>query len=336
MKGITRVRVAAAILTTVIVAGTVGFMIIEQASLLDAFFMTMITISTVGYSEVFPLSGAGELFTVALIVLGVGTLFYTAGAALEAAFENLSGRRGQTRMARTIEQLDGHYIICGFGRVGSATWELMRDRGAPVLVVEGDPIAAQRARDAGALVLEMDATHNETLEEAGIARATALIACVTADSDNLVIVLSAKALCPDLLVIARAAESESERKLFLAGADRVVAPQRVGAHRLASMAFQPELADFVDLVLQGNHVEFRVQQMLIGDECSLVGMSLREAGIRQRSGAMILAVQDESRRLYLNPDPDLVITPGQVMVGIGTNDQIDRLTVLMAGADHTG
>ncbi len=192
--------------------------------MLDAFFMTMITISTVGYTEVFPLSETGELFTVGLIVVGVGTLFYTAGAALEAAFENLSGRQGMTKMTRTIERLSDHYIICGFGRVGSATWELMVDRGAEVLVIEGDPAAAQEARDAGALVLEEDATHNETLVAAGINRARSLIACVTADSDNLVIVLSAKALRPDLLVIARAAESESERKLYLAGADRVVAP----------------------------------------------------------------------------------------------------------------
>ncbi|MDH3397018.1 MAG: potassium channel protein, partial [Acidimicrobiia bacterium] len=319
-------------LGTVVVVGTLGFVLIENAPLLDSFFMTMITISTVGYSEVFPLSQTGELFTVGLIVVGVGTLFYTAGAALEAAFENLSGRRGLTRMTRTIERLTDHHIICGFGRVGSATWELMEGRGASILVVEGDPIAAQEAREAGALVLENDATHNETLVEAGIEKARSLIACVTADSDNLVIVLSAKALCPDLLVIARAAESESERKLYLAGADRVVAPQRVGAHRLASMAFQPELADFVDLVLQGNHVEFRVQQMQIHEDCVLAGMSLREAAIRQRSGAMILAVEDESRRLYLNPDPDLIITPGQVMVGIGTNDQIEKLTMLMTGA----
>ncbi len=332
MKGSTRVRGAAAILAGVIVVGTIGFMFIEEAGLLDAFYMTMITISTVGYSEVFPLSQAGEMFTVGLIVVGVGTLFYTAGAALEAAFENLIGRRGQARMTRSIEQLNDHYIICGFGRVGSATWELIEDRGASVLVLEGKPAAAQAARDAGALVLEDDATHNEALVAAGIDRARALIACVTADSDNLVIVLSAKALRPDLLVVARAAESESERKLYLAGADRVVAPQRVGAHRLASMAFQPELADFVDLVLQGNHVEFRVQQMQIHEDCTMIGMSLREAGIRQRSGAMILAVQDESRRLYLNPDPDLIITAGQVMVGIGTNDQIEKLNTLMTGA----
>ncbi len=154
MKGITRLRVAAVILGSIIAAGTGGFMIIEGASLADAFFMTMITISTVGYSEVFPLSETGELFTVALIVVGVGTLFYTAGAALEAAFENLSGRRGTTRMTRTIEGLNDHYIVCGFGRVGGATWELMVERGAEVLVVESDPGAAQTAREAGALVLE--------------------------------------------------------------------------------------------------------------------------------------------------------------------------------------
>ncbi len=181
-------------------------------------------------------------------------------------------------------------------------------------------------------MLEDDATHNETLEEAGIHRAKALIACTTADSDNLVIVLSAKALRPDLLVIARAVETEAERKLYLAGADRVVAPQRVGAHRMAAMALQPELDDFIDLFVQGAHVEFRVQQMHVTDECALVGMSLREAGIRQRSGAMILAVEDSTRRLHLNPDPDLVIESGQTMVGVGTTDQIKKLTLLMRGA----
>lgn len=331
MSGATRVRVAAAILGSVIVIGTLGFIIIEDASLADAFYMTLITISTVGFEEVIPLSDAGRIFTVGLIIVGVGTLFYTAAAALETAFENLSGRRGQVRMMRTISQISDHYIVCGFGRVGSATWELMTSRGVEVVVVESDPVTAEAAREAGAVVLEKDATHNETLEEAGIHRAKALIACVSADSDSLVIVLSAKALCPDLLVIARAAESESERKLHLAGADRVVAPQRVGAHRLASMALQPEVADFIDLVVQGSHVEFRVQQIPVTDECALVGRSLREAGIRHRTGAMILAIEDETRRLRLNPDPDLVIKPGQVVVGIGTNDQVQKLDLLMRG-----
>lgn len=331
MKGPTRLRIAAAILGTVIIVGSVGFMVIEKASFLDAFYMTMITISTVGYSEVFPLSQAGEMFTIGLIVVGVGTLFYTAAAALETAFENLTDRRGQTRIMRKISELRDHYIVCGFGRVGGAVWELMTARGADVVVIESSAEIVEAALAAGALVLEKDATHNEALEEAGIHRARGLIACTTADSDNLVIVLSAKALRPDLLVIARVAESESERKLYLAGADRVVAPQRVGAHRIASMALQPELDDFIDLVVQSGHVEFRVQQMQVVSDCPLVGMSLREAGIRQRSGAMILAVEDRSRKLYLNPDPELVIESGQTMVGVGTNDQLQKLSVLMRG-----
>jgi len=189
------------------IGGAIGYTIIEGAAFGDALYMTVLTISTVGFGEVFPLSSAGRILTTALIVVGVGTALYTAGTALEIALERfLGGDLRRRRMQREIDRLDQHIIVAGFGRVGSHTWEALRAENVPVVVVESGAAAVQAARDAGALVVEGDATRNEALEAAGIARARALIACVREDSDNLVIVLSAKSMRSDLLVISRASE----------------------------------------------------------------------------------------------------------------------------------
>lgn len=326
-----RVRLGASVLLILAMLGTIGYVAIEGVSPAEALYMVVITVTTVGYGEVFSLSAAGRVLTMALIVLGVGTALYTSVAGLEIGFENLGGRRKRLRMDKDIAALNNHYIICGFGRVGTGTWEQMVEQEVPVVVVERSPQHAARARDAGALVIEGDATHNDVLEAAGIERAKALVACVREDSDNLVIVLSARALCPDLLVVSRATEEESESKLVMAGANRVVAPQRVGANRLAALALQPQLADFLDLVVAGNLVEFRVEQIKVDEHCPLVGMSLREAGIRERSGSLILAIQEGRRRLAINPDPGIVIAAGQVLVAIGTDEQVGRLEELLAG-----
>ncbi|MDP8958331.1 MAG: potassium channel protein [Actinomycetota bacterium] len=327
-----RVLAAGVFLILIFAGSTLGYMLIEGVTLADAVFMTVITISTVGYQKEFELSRTGELFTVVIILLGVGTTIYTAGAALELGIENFfGGRRRKLKMARAIEELRDHYIVCGFGRVGSHTWERIASAGAPVVVIEADPQRVEEAAEAGALVVEGDATHDEVLAEAGLASAKALVACVRSDSDNLVIVLSAKARRRDLMVLSRATDAQSESKLRLAGADRVVAPLVQGAQRLADLALQPALAEFLDLVLKGNLVEFRVEQLPLSESCPLNGASLREAGIRERSGALVLAIEDIDGRLILNPDPDVVLKPGQVVVGIGTADQVDRLERLVNG-----
>lgn len=329
MSAASRVRIGAAFLALIVLSGTVGYVIIEGVGWFDSFYMVVVTITTVGFAEVIELSGVGRVVTIALMLIGVGTAVYTAGAALEMALANLGGR-GATRMSRQIDNLSDHYIVCGFGRVGSATWEHIARRSENVVVIEKGPDLAEAARSAGALVVEGDATHNDTLESAGIQRARTLIACVRDDSDNLVIVLSAKSMRADLLVISRATEPESESKLRLAGADRIVAPQVVGARRIAAMALDPNLARFVDLVVEHDLVELQIEQIVVPEESPLAGSTLRTSRIREVSGATILAMEDHQEGIELNPDPDRPFTGGDVLVAIGTRQHIEALNQMLA------
>ncbi|MFZ0012911.1 MAG: potassium channel protein [Acidimicrobiia bacterium] len=316
------------LLAIVVIFGTAGYILIEGASVQDAFFMVAITVSTVGFGEEFPLSRSGELFTVLLIVLGIGVALYTAAASIEYIVD-LEEVRRKRKMEREIAKLSGHVIVCGFGRVGRGTWVTLRDRDIPVAVIESDATRAEAARSSGALVIRGDATHNDVLELAGVHEAESLIACVADDSDNLVIALSVKSLRPELRVICRATEMESERKLRLAGADAVVAPQAVGAERLAMMALQPELAQIFDVVINGNAVEFRVEELDIGPGCAMANKTIRDSGIRQETGATILAIEGDSDAVVVNPGPDVMLTPGERLVVVGTKDQVDRAAELL-------
>jgi voltage-gated potassium channel len=328
MTGTARARIGAVILVVVLVFGTVGFILVEHASLLESLYMVVITISTVGFREVVDLSEAGRLLTMGLIVVGVGTLFFTAAAVMEMAVENISERR-RGQVERKIEHLSGHTIICGWGRVGRGVWQIHDERGVPSVVIERDAVAAEAAKLQGALVLEGDATHDEALERAGLARADALVAAVNSDSDNLVIVLSAKALRRDLLVVARASDLEAEHKLLLAGANQAVSPQSVGARRLASLVIQPELTDFIDLVARRGPVEYRVQRVPVMEGCTVANQTLRGADLRQKSGAIVIAVErSDTGELSFNPDPGVVLHPGDVLVGVGLPGQLERLVSL--------
>ena len=326
-----RLTAALALLFAILLAGTAGYWAIEDASPFDSFYMTVITISTVGYGEVFPLSAAGEAFTAVLIVVGVGSGLYTAAIALEIGIERIvGGERRRRRMAKEITRMRNHVIVCGFGRVGRNTWSELRDEDTPTVVIELDEALVQEAIDLGATVLVGDATKDEILMEAGIDRARALIACVRNDADNLVIVLSAKNRNPNLRVIARASEVHAEDKLRLAGADRVVLPQKVGAQRLAALAGQPHLDEFVDIVLHGKLVELRIEEFTVGTASPLVGTTLRTSDIRSRSGALILAIEDMAGRLVFNPDPGTTFRSAQSFIGMGTEAQLDRLRLLTA------
>lgn len=321
-----RLAVSLTVLALLTLTGMVGFRLIEGASFGDALYMTVLTISTVGFREVFPLSTGGRILTTFLIVVGVGTALYTAGTALEMGLERfMGGEVRRKRMSRQIDDLDGHVIVCGFGRVGRNTWRALREENVPVVVVESNPETVAAGIDEGALMVEGDGTRNETLSEAGIARARALIACVRNDNDNLVIVLTAKHHRRDLPVIARATELEAQEKLRLAGADRIVSPQLVGAHRLAALAAEPRLEEFVDLFLHGRLVEFRIEEIEVPQGSPLAGRTLRESAIREHSGALVLGLDLPGGELHLNPDPDVRIRSGATIIAIGLADQLDRL-----------
>ena len=317
-----------ALLGAVLVVGTVGFVLIEDVSSFDALYMVAITVSTVGFGYEFPLSRLGEMWTLLIIVMGIGVALYTAIASFEYLID-LGEVRRRRKMERDISRLSDHVIVCGWGRVGRGVWATLRDRDVTVVVIELDQDRAEAAGEAGALVIRGDATHNDVIELAGVEDAAALIACVTDDSDNLVIALSVKSITPDLRVICRATEMESERKLRLAGADAVVAPQAVGAERLAMMALQPELAQIFDVVINGNAVEFRVEELDVAAGCSVVGKTIRESGIRQSSGAQILAIEGENETVVVNPGPDRVLVSGERLVVVGTKDQVDKAAEML-------
>lgn len=319
------------LLSVAVAVGTIGYVIIEGVAFFDAFYMVAITVSTVGFQQEFPLSTLGRLWTIVIIGMGIGAALYTAVAFIEYLVD-LGEVRREKKMQKDVARLSGHVIVCGFGRVGRGTWATLRDRDRTVVVIDSNPARVEAARVAGAHVIHGDATHNDVLEMAGVASADALIACVADDSDNLVIALSVKALRPELRVICRATEIESERKLRLAGADAVVAPQAVGAERLALLASQPELAQIFDVVINGNAVEFRVEELDISAGCTLAGKSIRDSGIRQSTGATILAIEGNDQSVVVNPGPELMLTPGERLVVVGTKDQVDRAAQLLRPA----
>jgi voltage-gated potassium channel len=325
-----RLRLGAISLLVLAVAGTLGYMAVEGASPLDALYMVLITITTVGFSEVIDLSPAGRVLTMVIMVTGVGLGLYTAGAGIERLF-SIGASRLKIRQQRMIDTIKDHVILCGFGRVGRGVWESLTRRGIDVVVIESNPDHVASAEQAGALVVEGDATHNDPLINAGIDRARALVACVTEDSDNLVIVLSAKSMRQDLHLVSRASEVEWEDKLRMAGADRVVAPQVVGSERLAAMAVEPHIADVFDVVVGGLALEFTVEELRIPKHSPLVGVSIREAGIRERSGANVLAVEDPNRGILTAPSPDHVLEGGIAVILVGTRDQVLAAEQLFEG-----
>lgn len=321
MKLTNKLRAGALGLTVLTVLGTLGYIVIEGVSALDALYMVAITITTVGFSEVFEMSPASRVLTIAIMVLGVGLALYTASAAIERLLD-LGVERQRARTRKLISEFFDHVIVCGFGRVGRGVYRDLVDRGEQVVVIEEDPLLAAEAETEGVPVLMGDATFNDTLEAAGIARAKALVACVADDSDNLVIILSARSIHPTIHLVSRANEQESESKLRLAGADRVVAPQVVGSERLAAMTVERNLAEVFDVVVGGRAVEFSVEELLVEEKSSVVGCSIREAAIRERSGALILAVEDQQRNMLHAPSPEHVLLPNSAVIVVGTADQV--------------
>ena len=306
----------------VLVAGTVGYLLLGF-SLLDALYQTVTTVTTVGFREVRPLSDAGRVFTMVLILVGVATVLYTfsllMGALIEGQVRELFGRR---RMERQISRMSGHVIVCGFGRVGRNIADYVSKAGQPVVVVDRD---AQRVLSVPYPVVVGEATEDGVLYEAGIQRARVLVTALTTDADNLFVTLSGRAIRPDLFIVARARLEDSEDKLTRAGADRVVNPQSIGGQRMAAFVLQPHVAEFLDVVMHDGTLEFRLEEVALPAGSPLAGASLRDAHIRDRTGALILALRDGDGSFTTNPSPETALAAGQILIAIGTETQLKAL-----------
>jgi voltage-gated potassium channel len=318
-----RIWVALLVLLGVVVAGTIGYLFLGF-SLLDALYQTVTTITTVGFREVRPLHTAGIIFTIILIIVGVGTALYTFGVVLEALVEgHLRQYLERRRMDREISRLSGHAIVCGWGRVGRSVASYFRALGTEVVVVDKNPERVATVA-AGMRWLTGDVTNDDVLREAGIMRATALIAAIDTDADNVYVTLSARALRPDLVIVARARNEASEAKLLRAGATRVVNPQRLGGQRMAAAALQPNVVEFLEVVMHDVDLEFRLEEVTVDAGSRLTGRSLRETGLGD-AGALVLALRENGGPFVTNPSPDTAIEAGAVLIAIGTQPQLAAL-----------
>lgn len=322
-----RLAIAMAALAFVIVAGTIGYVILGFG-LLDAVYQTVTTVATVGFREVQPLSPRGQVFTIALILVGVGTALYAFGVLIETFIEGrINELLGRRRMEHSIASLSGHIIVCGWGRVGRAIGTEVANAGRQLVIVEVDEEALSGVTE-GTIV--GDATTDDVLRAAGIERASTLVAAVDGDAANSFITLSARALNPDLFIVARARSSDSEEKLRRAGADRVVNPQSIGGTRMAAFVLRPHVAEFIDVVMHEASLEFRLEEVVISSNSPVAGRTLRDAHLRDLTGALVLALREPDGTFRTNPPPDTHLGAGQVMIAIGTQEELAALSEYVA------
>jgi voltage-gated potassium channel len=259
-------------------------MILEGWGFLDAAYMTVIAVTTTGFQEVHGLSTEGRVFTIFLIVFGVGSIAYTSGKAVQVLFETQVLRR--RRMSRTLNDLTDHFIVCGFGKMGKYICEELVEKDAPFVVVENDPAKVDVVRDLGYVYVAGDATSDDTLDKAGISRARGLVAVLDSDADNVFATLSAKSLNPKVFVVARAVEEETEPKLLKAGANRVVKPYETAGTKMAELLLRPGVIEFIDVVARDRKVDLNIEEFHVAERSPLAGRSLAESPLRQELNIM--------------------------------------------------
>lgn len=327
MEPFRRVRLGLAALGLIVVAGTIGYVALGFG-LLNAVYQTVTTISTVGFGEIEPLSTNGKIFTIVLILFGVGTALYTFTVLLETIIEgHVSNLLGRRRMERDIANLHDHVIVCGWGRVGRAIADYVSHAGQQVVVIDRD---IERIGTVPYPAIQGDVTEDEVLMRAGVERARVLVAAVNTDADNLYVTLSSRTLRPDMVIISRARTDSAEAKLERAGANRVVNPQRIGGDRMAAFALQPHVVDFLEVVMHDGSLEFRLEEVAVPPNSRLAGASLRDAQIRERTGALILAMRQADKRFVTNPAPETIIESDHILIAIGTATQLAALGALAA------
>jgi voltage-gated potassium channel len=313
----------------VISFGTAGYVIIEGWSVFDSLYMTIITLTTVGYEEVHSLSNTGKTFTIFLVLTGVGVIFYALGVAarliLEGEIREILGRR---KLSKQINSIKDHYIICGFGRMGSIICrEFMHSR-APFVVVEDNPEIVS-TMDADILVLQGDATQDSILQQAGIERAKGLISVLQSDAANLYVVLSARGLNPNLRIVARAGEEGAEQKLMRAGADKVISPYYIGGLRIAHTLLKPSVVDFIEFATKSSNLEIQIEEVKVKKGSGFIGQTLDESGLRKKLEVIIVAIKRGSGEMEFNPTSTSVIQSGDTLIAMGEQKQLKGLEELL-------
>ncbi|MGC8796955.1 potassium channel family protein [Thermodesulfovibrio sp.] len=315
------------LIIAVLVFGTAGYMIIEDMKFIDAFYMTVITLATVGFKEVKDLDEPGKIFTIILILNGFGIFTYslTTGAKIiiEGEIKEVFKKR---RMRKKIDGLAQHYIVCGYGRMGSIIVKELKANNMPVVVIEKNKI--NLPEDEEFVYVEGDATHDDVLKSAGIEKAKGLITVLPSDAENLYVVLSARELNPDLFIVARAIDKEAESKLKRAGADKVVSPYFIGGLRIAHTILRPTVVDFIEFATRSEHIEIQIEEIKVSSGSGLVGKTIAQSGIGRDIGVIILGIKRADGRMKFNPTSQTLIKEGDTLIVIGQTDKLSLLEKL--------
>lgn len=320
-------KFALALPVLVVGGGTIGYMVVESWGFLDAFYMTVLTISTVGYGEVHPLSITGKFLSILIILLGVGSVGFAVATASRLMIENRIRAALGRRFMKSIQKLKNHYIICGFGRMGRIICEELAEKGIPLVVLENDEEVLDELDRLGYPYMKADATSDEELLASGIERAEGLVSVVTDDAQNVFIVLTARGLNPKLNIVARSAAEETIKKLVRAGANKVISPYFLGGHRIAQAIMRPTVLDFLENIIQNKEMALVLEEMHIASGSELVGTTLATSGLRKEYNIIILAIKGATGSMDFNPPFNTEIKAGDTLVILGRGADLQKLEV---------
>jgi voltage-gated potassium channel len=316
-------------LLVLLLAGSLGFMWLEGWDFFDSLYMTVTTLTTVGYGETHPLNKIGRIYNMALILTGMGVLFYIIGSLARVVVEGeLRAVLGRRKLIKHIKRLKNHYILCGFGRIGEIVARDLKSRGLSLVVIENDPGMLTVLESSGYYFINGDATREDVLLEAGIERAKGLITVLSTDADNVYVVLTGRSLNPKLFIVARGEDFASENKLLRAGADKVESPYRMGAQKMAQTIMRPTLVTFMELAMKEG-VEWSMEEIAVGQTSALLGVPLADSGIRQKLNLILVAIKRDNGEMLFNPSHETRIQPGDTLIALGQRKNLDALEAMV-------
>ena len=327
---IQKVKWAFFLLGLVFIVGVGGYMVIEGWGFFDSLYMVIITLATVGFAEVHPLSFEGRLFTLFVIIFGAVIGFYAVSNVIKPIIEGeIRKVFGRRKLEKEIKSLKNHYLICGFGRMGSYISKELKTKKVPFVVIEKDEYLRERLDREQYLYLYGDATEDEVLITAGVKKARGLVSVVASDADNVYITLTARELNPDLFILARSTDESSERKLIRAGANKVISPYYMGALRMVQAILRPAVVDFLEIAFHGKSMELQLEEITVKPNSNLIGFSLKEAEILKKLGVIIVAIKESSGKMIFNPSPDIRIKAGDTLITLGEVNNLLRLEKML-------
>ncbi|MBF0102085.1 MAG: potassium channel protein [Desulfobacterales bacterium] len=313
-----------------ILYGMAGYFLIEHMTLFESFYMTMITISSVGFSEIKPLSISGRIHTVILIVIGISIGTYTIGILVHMLVEGeISKTFGRKRLEKLINELKGHYIICGYGRIGKIVCKELAAEDITFIVIEQDNEAVEELEEQNYLFLKMDATSEDALIKAGIMNARGIVTAVDSDANNVFITLTAKGMNPSIFIVARASDERNEIKMKRAGASRVVSPYTMGGRRIAQVLKRPTVVDFIDIAMMDSNLGLIMEEAQITKDSSLIGKTLIQSNLRKDFGIIIVAIKKINNDMIFNPMPTEKLEANDIIVILGKQEDVKRMNSIV-------